>query len=193
MYIGKCRQSLSGRSRQRVRNSEWPAPLLDRCHALPDREFDQVGNGTDVQAYGSGAASWGCGGARHPRRSLRPNPCGRTHSGSAGSCVGRILGSHSGIYGGCKRPVSPSWPGATRVNIGTLHGPALHREMERMAEAGLAPLAIQGRNAGWCPRHGAWIRAKLGTVEPGKRADLPEPDPQSDIRHARRIYRVAIA
>jgi len=32
--------------------------------------------------------------------------------------------------------------GSDAGNIGTLHGPALHRELERMAEAGLAPLAI---------------------------------------------------
>lgn len=81
--------------------------------------------------------------------------------------------------------------GSDAGNIGTLHGPALHREMERMAEAGLAPLAILKAAS----QGGARVMGResdLGTLEPGKRADLVllDADPQSDITHARHIYRV---
>ena len=81
--------------------------------------------------------------------------------------------------------------GSDAGNIGTLHGPALHREMERMAEAGLAPLAIlEAATQGGARAMGRG--SELGTVERGKRADLLvlDADPQSDIRHARRMHRV---
>ena len=81
--------------------------------------------------------------------------------------------------------------GSDAGNIGTLHGPALHRELERMAEAGLAPLAIlKAASQGGARAMGRG--SDLGTLEPGKRADLLilDADPQSDIRHARYIYRV---
>jgi imidazolonepropionase-like amidohydrolase len=81
--------------------------------------------------------------------------------------------------------------GTDAGNIGTLHGPALHREFELMAEAGLAPdeiltAATQG---------GARVMgrsAELGTVEKGKLADfvLLDADPLADVTHFRRIFRV---
>jgi len=81
--------------------------------------------------------------------------------------------------------------GTDAGNIGTLHGPALHREFELMAEAGLSPgeilvAATQG---------GARVMgrsAELGTVEKGKLADfvLLDADPLADIAHLRRIFRV---
>jgi len=81
--------------------------------------------------------------------------------------------------------------GTDAGNIGTLHGPALHRELELMAEAGLSPreiliAATQG---------GARVmgrRDDLGTIEKGKLADflLLDADPLADITHLRRIYRV---
>jgi imidazolonepropionase-like amidohydrolase len=81
--------------------------------------------------------------------------------------------------------------GSDAGNIGTLHGPALHRELERMAEAGLAPLAIlKAASQGGARAMGRG--SDLGTLEPGKRADLLvlDADPQGDIRQARRIHRV---
>ena len=60
-----------------------------------------------------------------------------------------------------------------------------------MAEAGLAPLEIlEAATQGGARAMGRG--SELGTVEPGKRADLLvlDADPQSDIRHARRIHRV---
>jgi imidazolonepropionase-like amidohydrolase len=73
-------------------------------------------------------------------------------------------------------------------NIGTLHGPSLHREFELMAEAGLTPMQIlvsatrdAARVFGPAP--------EFGTVEAGKLADLVvlDADPLADIRNARRI------
>jgi imidazolonepropionase-like amidohydrolase len=82
--------------------------------------------------------------------------------------------------------------GATDAgNIGTLHGPALHREMELMAAAGLRNMdilvsvtktaaAVMGR------------QAEVGTLEKGKFADLVilDADPLADIKNTRKIYKV---
>ncbi|MEW6743569.1 MAG: amidohydrolase family protein [Planctomycetota bacterium] len=76
-------------------------------------------------------------------------------------------------------------------NIGTLHGPALHRELELMAEAGLAPRAIlRAATLGSARLLGR--DEELGTLEAGKFADLVvlDADPLADIRNARRVDRV---
>jgi imidazolonepropionase-like amidohydrolase len=81
--------------------------------------------------------------------------------------------------------------GSDAGNIGTLHGPALHREVELMAQAGLSPQAILVA----ATRGGAAVLGReeeLGTLEPGKLADLViiEADPLADIRNLHRIDRV---
>ena len=81
--------------------------------------------------------------------------------------------------------------GSDAGNIGTLHGPALHRELELMAEAGLAPMEIIVA----ATHGGARVmgrESELGTIEAGKLADLVvlDADPLADIRNTRRIYRV---
>jgi imidazolonepropionase-like amidohydrolase len=81
--------------------------------------------------------------------------------------------------------------GTDAGNIGTLHGPALHRELELMARAGLSPQEILVA----ATRGGAYImgrESELGTIEKGKLADLVllDADPLTDIRHTRRVYRV---
>jgi imidazolonepropionase-like amidohydrolase len=82
--------------------------------------------------------------------------------------------------------------GATDAgNIGTLHGPALHREMELMSAAGLRNMdiivsvtktaaAVMGR------------QAEVGTLEKGKFADLVilDADPLADIKNTRKIFKV---
>jgi imidazolonepropionase-like amidohydrolase len=81
--------------------------------------------------------------------------------------------------------------GATDAgNIGTLHGPALHRELEMMSTAGLRNMdilvsatknaaAVMGRN-------------DVGTLEKGKFADLVilDADPLADIKNTRKIFKV---
>ncbi|MFQ5984611.1 MAG: amidohydrolase family protein [Alphaproteobacteria bacterium] len=82
--------------------------------------------------------------------------------------------------------------GSDAGNIGTLHGPALHRELELMArEAGLAPMDVLVA----ATRGGARVMgmsADLGTLEPGKLADMVilNADPLADIRNTRGIHRV---
>lgn len=81
--------------------------------------------------------------------------------------------------------------GTDAGNIGTLHGPAIHRELELMAEAGLTPAEVlRAATAG-----GAAVMGRtddFGTVEPGKIADLLvlDADPLADVRHLRRIHLV---
>lgn len=67
-------------------------------------------------------------------------------------------------------------------------GPSLHRELELLSAAGIPPLTvlrIATRNAA----EALGVLGELGTIEPGKRADLLllEADPLADIRHTRRI------
>src|SRR6516225_5894872 len=81
--------------------------------------------------------------------------------------------------------------GTDAGNIGTLHGPALHHEMELMAAAGMRPsdiivaatknaAAVMGREA------------EAGTLQKGKLADLVilDADPLADIKNTRKIYKV---
>jgi imidazolonepropionase-like amidohydrolase len=81
--------------------------------------------------------------------------------------------------------------GSDAGNIGTLHGPALHRELELLVGAGLTPMqalvaATRGSSMAMRRSH------EIGTLEPGKLADmvLLAADPLADIRNTRRIYRV---
>jgi imidazolonepropionase-like amidohydrolase len=81
--------------------------------------------------------------------------------------------------------------GTDAGNIGTLHGPALHRELELMAEAGLSSRDILAA----ATRGGARVmgrEADLGTVEAGKLADflVLDADPLADVANLRRIRHV---
>jgi imidazolonepropionase-like amidohydrolase len=81
--------------------------------------------------------------------------------------------------------------GSDAGNIGTLHGPALHRELELMALAGLSPMEIL-LNA---TRNAALLfseNPEKGTIETGKLADLLilEKNPLKNVRNLRRIYAV---
>lgn len=81
--------------------------------------------------------------------------------------------------------------GTDAGNQGVFFGPALHRELALLVDAGLTPLqAITAatRNAA------AYIGAldRIGTTEPGKLADLliVDGDPSTDIRATTRIWMV---
>lgn len=98
------------------------------------------------------------------------------------------------ILGNLKRMVDAGAivaAGTDAGNIGTLHGPSIHREFELMAEAGLTPMQIivaatrdAARVFGANPR--------MGTIGAGKLADLLilEADALADIRNARKIRTV---
>jgi imidazolonepropionase-like amidohydrolase len=81
--------------------------------------------------------------------------------------------------------------GTDAGNIGTLHGPAIHREFELMAAAGMRPADILVA----ATKNGAAVMGKeadLGTLQKGKYADLVilDADPLRDIRNARKIFKV---
>ena len=82
--------------------------------------------------------------------------------------------------------------GATDAgNIGTLHGPALHRELELMALAGMRPMDILVS----ATKNAAAVMGKqdqVGTLERGKFADLVilDADPLVDIKNTRKIFKV---
>lgn len=81
--------------------------------------------------------------------------------------------------------------GSDAGNPGTFHGPAIHRELELLVQAGLAPaeaLAAATVNAARVVSR----FADLGAIEPGKLADLVvlEASPLADIRNTSRIARV---
>lgn len=83
--------------------------------------------------------------------------------------------------------------GSDAGNIGTLHGPALHRELELMVQAGLTPAQVLT-----AATHGGAVvmgrGTELGRLAPGYRADLLvlEDSPLADIRNTRRIALVMI-
>jgi len=81
--------------------------------------------------------------------------------------------------------------GSDAGNIGTLHGPALHREFELMAESGMRPVDILTA----ATKNAASVMgrdADLGTLEKGKIADLLilDADPSRDVHYFRRIFKV---
>jgi cytosine/adenosine deaminase-related metal-dependent hydrolase len=81
--------------------------------------------------------------------------------------------------------------GTDAGNIGTLHGPALHHEMQLMADAGLRPMDVivaATRNAAVVMGR----EAEVGTLQKGKFADLVilDADPLADIKNTRKIYKV---
>jgi hypothetical protein len=84
----------------------------------------------------------------------------------------------------------PIVAGTDAGNIGTPHGPALHREIELMRAAGLTPRDIlTTATVGGARLAG---RDDLGTIEAGQLADLVvlDDDPRTDIKHWSAIHRV---
>jgi imidazolonepropionase-like amidohydrolase len=78
--------------------------------------------------------------------------------------------------------------GTDAGNIGTLHGPSLHRELELMAEAGLESMDILVS----ATLNGARVFSKnpeFGTIEAGKLADMVilNADPLQDISNIHKI------
>jgi imidazolonepropionase-like amidohydrolase len=84
-------------------------------------------------------------------------------------------------------------PGTDAGNIGTVHGPSVHREFQLWIEAGMTPeQTLIGAT-----REAARVFAaepEFGTVEPGKLADLLvlDADPLADVANLQAIHRVVL-
>ena len=79
--------------------------------------------------------------------------------------------------------------GSDGGNIGILHGGSYHRELLLMVEARISPMEIIVA----ATSHGARALGRdseLGTIEPGKLADLVvlNADPLADIRNAHDVH-----
>ena len=80
--------------------------------------------------------------------------------------------------------------GTDAGNIGTLHGPSIHREMKMMVESGLTPLQVL-RSATFNGAKTMGLEGKAGEVEAGMLADLVilDADPLADIGNLAKVYR----
>ena len=73
----------------------------------------------------------------------------------------------------------------------TLHGASVFHEMEAMAEAGMTPMEVLVASTRTAAR--AMGRTDIGTLEPGKLADLVvlDADPLASVSNLRRVRLVA--
>jgi imidazolonepropionase-like amidohydrolase len=80
--------------------------------------------------------------------------------------------------------------GTDAGNIGTLHGPSIHREMQLMRQAGLSPLEIL-RSATTNAAETLRLDGQIGAVAEGQIADLVilDADPLADIANLARVHR----
>jgi imidazolonepropionase-like amidohydrolase len=81
--------------------------------------------------------------------------------------------------------------GSDAGNIGTLHGPAIFREMERMVQAGLTPLEVlEAATVNGARAMGT--SGQTGRIAPGALADLVllDADPLADIANVSSVNRV---
>jgi imidazolonepropionase-like amidohydrolase len=78
--------------------------------------------------------------------------------------------------------------GTDAGNPGTAHGPSVYREMELMQQAGM-PAAAVFSSATIVSAKAMGLEQEIGTVTPGKRADLVVfgADPTHDIHNARQV------
>jgi imidazolonepropionase-like amidohydrolase len=80
--------------------------------------------------------------------------------------------------------------GTDAGNIGTLHGPSIHREMRMMVESGLTPLEVlRSATVGGARTMG--LEDKAGEVEAGRLADfvILDADPLADIGNLAKVHR----
>jgi imidazolonepropionase-like amidohydrolase len=80
--------------------------------------------------------------------------------------------------------------GTDAGNIGTLHGPSIHREMKMMVESGLTPLEVL-RSATVGGARTLGLADEAGEIAAGRLADLVilDADPLADIGNLSKVYR----
>jgi imidazolonepropionase-like amidohydrolase len=102
----------------------------------------------------------------------------------------RIAQGYRTMLANLKRVHDAGIPVAMGTDAGnplTLHGPAVYPEMEAMREAGLSPMEVLVASTRGGAR--AMGRDDLGTLEPGKLADLVvlDADPLADVSNVHRV------
>jgi len=108
----------------------------------------------------------------------------------------RIAAQRQTMYANLRRVRDAGIPIAMGTDAGnplTLHGASIYREMEAMAEAGMTPMEVLVSSTRTAAR--AMGRADIGTLEPGKLADLVvlDGDPLASVANLRRVRLVARA
>ncbi len=80
--------------------------------------------------------------------------------------------------------------GTDAGNIGTVHGPSIHREMKMMVEAGLTPLEVL-RTATVNGARALGLEGQTGEIKRGMLADLVilDADPLADIGNLAKVHR----
>jgi imidazolonepropionase-like amidohydrolase len=81
--------------------------------------------------------------------------------------------------------------GTDAGNPGTAHGPSVYREMEAMQTAGMGAADVF-RASTLTAAQATGLEREMGTIEPGKAADLVvfDADPTADVANARRVRMV---
>lgn len=136
--------------------------------------------------------------ARYPSECVAPRQRVRIETGLPDS-IRQALGDHVATYDSLvtagvrnvRRLHEAGLPlaaGTDAGNPGTAHGPSLYREMGLLQKAGLSPEEVFAA----ATIGGARVMGRedeLGSLEPGKRADLVvfEADPTADAQNARRV------
>jgi imidazolonepropionase-like amidohydrolase len=105
----------------------------------------------------------------------------------------RSLGSPDAVMKDLRRLVNAGVDivmGTDAGNIGTLHGPSIHREMKMMVESGLTPLEVL-RSATLNGARALGLEGQAGEVQAGMLADLVilDADPLTDIGNLAKVYR----
>jgi len=105
----------------------------------------------------------------------------------------RLQRQFDALAAGAARAGVPLLAGTDLGDPYVIPGFALHDELELMVEAGVTPLAAL-RSATIEPARAFELAYDLGTIEPGKAADLVllEEDPLVDIRNTRRVSVVVL-
>jgi imidazolonepropionase-like amidohydrolase len=93
-----------------------------------------------------------------------------------------------------KTLVASGIPVATGTDAGnplTLHGPAIHAEMEAMQAAGMTPMQVLVASTATAAR-AMGLGERIGTIEKGKEADLlvVGADPAADVANFRKTTHV---
>ena len=156
-------------------------PVVAEFLQIPENTFFVRAGGSDANDGRTPLEPWGSlahalenvgpGATVHVGAGIHPGPFTLAVDSSAG--IPLVLGSDSGIW-----PIVPY----------ELHGVTTLREIERLAQSGLTQAEALAA-ATQMPARMLALGTEIGTIEPGKRADLVivRGDPLLDLRALRRV------